>query len=73
MKPNVLNPPLLQNHINSEFFLLKAETWKDAYILHENVNVILQLGSNLCLTSNFYYSRSQTINLATTAKVQVFE
>ena len=39
MKPNVLNPP--KNHNNSDLFLLKAENWKDAYILYENVKVIL--------------------------------
>ena len=41
MKPNVLNLLLPQNHNNSELLWLKAETWKDAYILHENVKVIL--------------------------------
>ena len=32
---------LPQNHNNSEFFCLKAETWKYAYILYENVKLIL--------------------------------
>lgn len=44
-KPNVSNPP--KNHNYSDFILLKAETWKDTYILYENVKVIM---SNLIQT-----------------------
>ena len=51
MKPNVLNPP--KNHNNSDFFLLKAETWNDAYILYENVKVLPKLVQTFVLLLNF--------------------
>ena len=64
MKPYVSYPP--KNHNNSDVFLLKAESWKDAYILYENVKVLPNLVQTfvLLLISKVDGQNYKTINMA---------